>query len=813
MKNWIISDTANIELNTDSCVSEVVAKLLAARGLKNKEDIKRFMNPSYEDLHDPFLLIDMDKAVDRIVMAIAKEEKVLIYGDYDVDGTTSSSILYCFLKKLGINAEVFIPSRFEEGYGLSMAAVDKIKDGGYNLIITVDCGIASVDEVEAINNLGIDIIITDHHQCQERLPRAIAVVNPHREDCKYPFKELCGAGVAYKLVTALSEILKIKGAEKEYIDIVALGTVADIVNLSDENRVFVYYGLKKINSSPCAGISSLIEVAGLKGKDITSYSVAFGLAPRLNAAGRLGDATRAVRLLTADGEAEAKEFAMELNSENMLRQQTEGEIYKEVIEYIEKDYNFEKNRVIVASGVNWHHGVIGIVASKVVEKYYRPCILLCNENGELRGSGRSIEGFNIFNALTSCNSLLIKYGGHEMAAGLTINSDNLDNFVSQINSYADNELKSGDLIERLHVDEVISAADVSMELALELKRLEPFGQGNPSPLFILRDIKINSIRKIGDGKHLKAVFSSEGKLIEAVAFNKGDLCDEFNPEDIVDVVCSIDINSYNNTEKVQLIVRDMRLCQSELIVRGFYNTIDKTIMYDRHELTDVKVELNKCEQISGDFPEEMLNQFLSNNEKCVFLVNDIDSVKKAEQLLETMKSKAAFRIDIGDFVEERDKNLYIIVNPSVKTAKLLNGSNVFVYGRWLDQIYLCAVLNCIDKGKLFLYNNVLGVSVLNGTGFDRDDVMTVYKYLWKTPEKTILLNDINKNVAEINLSYNRLINVFIFRKCIEVLNELRLINAEFTDNIRIKIEKFDNRGKKVQLEDSIIYRKLQGMLN
>lgn len=388
MKNWVISsisDNGINDIHNELGVPEIIAKLLIARGIKRPDEINKFMNPSIDDLHDPFLLKDMDKAIDRIILAIAQKEKILIYGDYDVDGTTSSSIMYRFLNRLGVDVEVYIPSRFEEGYGLSMAAVDKIKDNSCKLIITVDCGIASIAEVDAINDLGIDIIITDHHQCQEKLPSAIAVINPHREDCEYPFKELCGVGVAFKLISALSALLKIQDFAEEFIDAVALGTVADIVPLIDENRVFVYHGLRKMNDAPCIGISALIDVAGLKGKNITSYSVAFGLAPRINAAGRLGDATRAVKLLTAENEAKAKELAMELNSENMLRQQTESEILNEVIAYIEKEHDFSKDKVIVASGTNWHHGVIGIVASKVVEKYYRPCILLCNEDGILRG--------------------------------------------------------------------------------------------------------------------------------------------------------------------------------------------------------------------------------------------------------------------------------------------------------------------------------------------------------------------------------------------------------------------------------------------
>ena len=815
MKNWVISSISDNGINdlyNELGVHEIIAKLLIARGINKPEDINKFMNPSLDDLHDPFLLKDMDKAVDRIILAIAQKEKILIYGDYDVDGTTSSSILYRFFKRLDLEVEVYIPSRFEEGYGLSMAAVDKIKDNGCKLIITVDCGISSIAEVDELNNLGFDIIITDHHQCQEELPKAIAVINPHREDSDYPFKELCGVGVAFKLISALSTLLKIQGFAEEFIDTVALGTVADIVPLIDENRVFVYHGLRKMNDAPCIGISALLDIAGLKGKNITSYSVAFGLAPRINAAGRLGDAMRAVNLLTAENEAKAKELAMELNSENMLRQQTEGEILNEVIEYIEKEHDFARDKVIVASGINWHHGVIGIVASKVVEKYYRPCILLCNEDGVLRGSGRSIDGFNIFNALTYCKDLLEKYGGHEMAAGLTIESSKLREFNEQINIYANDNIKSGDLIEKIHIDAILEADNAKLEIATEVKQLAPFGQGNSSPVFVCKDFRIHSMRKIGEDKHLKLIFSAKEKLIEAIAFNMGALADTFKIGDIVDIVCSLDINSYNNVDKVQLVIKDIRLCEKEFVKDSFYSTVDNTIMYEKLAL-ESSPQFDKLERIDFQSLVDTVNKHLSNGEMCLFLVNDVEAIKEVTYFLNNLDNKPTYKINIGDYLEERDINLYIIVNPSVESAKSLNQGNVFIFGRWIDQIYLEAIVNSIDNGRGFLYNNKLGVSIFDGTGFDREDIKAIYKFIWAVPGKVVMINDLNKTTTEVNSSYNRFLKAYSFKKCLEVLDEVGLINTTFLNAICVKVEKNDNRGKKVDLENSRTYQKIHTLLN
>lgn len=815
MKKWIVSKVSRdeqINIHNISEVPELITKLLYVRGINRPEEIRSFMNPDIGDLQDPFLLKDMDKAIDRIVLAIAQKEKILIYGDYDVDGVTSSSLLFKFFKKLGIETEVYIPSRFDEGYGLSFAAIENIKDKGYNLIITVDCGIASIDEVKAINALGIDIIVTDHHQCQEELPDALAVINPHRVDCEYPFKELCGVGVAYKLISALSNVLNVKGIEEEFIDIVALGTVADIVPLLGENRIFVYLGLLKMNKFPCTGINALIETAGLKSKEITSYSIAFGLAPRINAAGRLGDAMRGVKLLTSEDSVDAKEFAMELNSENMLRQQTEGEILNEVINYIEREHDFNKNKVIVVSGKNWHHGVIGIVASKVVEKYYRPCIILSSEDGVLRGSGRSIEGFNIFHALTCCSSLLEKYGGHEMAAGLTLNACNLNDFEKKINEYANDNLKSDDLIEKIYIDAELTAEDTTIEIAEMVKRLAPFGQGNCSPVFVCMDFKIHTIRKIGDGKHLKLVFTSGGRQIEAVAFNMGDLANSYRFGDSVDIVCSLDINSYNNIDKVQLIVRDIRLCERELIKAGFYSSIENTIIYEKTEI-DQELNISHAALLNADTFNTLFIRCLTKEEKAIFLVNDINEIKDLTLFLDNQANKIDYKIYVGEYSEESQTEVYIVVNPSIMTMKLIAEYNIFIYGRWLDQIYVEAIANSIDNGRLFLYNNKLGVSIFDGTGFDRDDITAIYKYVWGLTGEFVIIKDINLSVAEVNTQYSRHLKAFSFKKCLEILQEVGLISITFVNAICVKVQKNNNKGKKVRLEDSVIYRKFQSLLN
>lgn len=401
-----------------------------------------------------------------------------------------------------------------------------------------------------------------------------------------------------------------------------------------------------------------------------------------------------------------------------------------------------------------------------------------------------------------------------MAAGLTVESSKLSAFEDQINVYANDNMKSGDLVEKIHIDAILEAEDANLEIAAEVKQLAPFGQGNSSPVFVCRNFKIHSMRKIGENKHLKLIFSAKEKLIEAIAFNMGALADTYKIGDTVDIVCSLDINSYNNTDKVQLVIKDIRVCEEEFINNSFYSTVDSTIVYEKLKSESFS-QIDKLKINEFQAQVDIVNKHLSNGEKCLFLINDIEVLKEVTCFFNNLDSKPAYKINIGDYLEERDINLYIILNPSIESIKALKQSNFyfFIFGRWIDQIYLEAIVNYIDNGRVFLYNNKLGVSIFDGTGFDMEDIKAIYKFVWSIPGKVIMLNDFNKSIADVNSSYNRFLKAYSFKKCLEVLKELGLINVTFINSICVKLEKMDNRGKKVDLESSRIYRKIHTLLS
>ena len=412
------------EFSKKNNVSRLLSKVMLSRGFTDDAEVQKFLHPKLDELYDPFLINDMDIAVNRIMEACERKEKVTIYGDYDVDGITSIAVLKSFLLEQGMNVDHYLPSRLEEGYGLNNDAIKKIYEQGTKLLITVDCGISAFNEIEYANELGIEVIVTDHHECPEKLPNALAVLDPKREDSTYPFSSLAGVGVSFKLIQAISYKLNLDRKKYlKYLDIVCLGTVADIVPLLDENRIIVNYGLILMRQTRKVGLQELIVASGYS--KIDSTSISFGLAPRLNACGRMGKADLALELILTTDREEARKIALELNEINKERQEVEKRIISEAIETIERDKLYE-NGIIVVNNENWHHGVIGIVASKITETYYKPSILICMENGKGKGSGRSIEGFDLHGALSKCDDLLDKFGGHEMAIGLSIDESNLN---------------------------------------------------------------------------------------------------------------------------------------------------------------------------------------------------------------------------------------------------------------------------------------------------------------------------------------------------------------------------------------------------
>lgn len=545
----------NVEkIENEYGISNLLAKILVNKNLIKKEDIDLFLKPTRHDFHNPYLMPDMALAVDRIIKAINNKEKILIYGDYDVDGITSITVVKNFLLERGANVTQYIPNRLNEGYGLNKDAIKKISDDAVNLIITVDCGISGIEEVDYANSLGLEVIVTDHHEVGEVLPNAIAVVDAKRKDSTYPFRELAGVGVGFKLIQAIAQRLELEEKEYlKYLDIVCIGTISDIVPLVDENRVIAKLGLKLVEVTKNVGLKALLEASGYKKVD--SFIVSFGLAPRINACGRMGKEKEALNLFLTQDENEAKKIALRLNEYNKERQDIEKRIYEDAVNNIEKS---EKNKqVLVLGSEKWHHGVIGIVASKITDLYFKPSILICFEEDEGKGSGRSIPGFDLYESLTNCSENLEKFGGHSMAVGVTLKKENFEKFKEEFEKYAQNS-NICDIIPIIKIDEEITLEDINIKAVEELNMLEPFGEANKMPLFMYKNLKIHSIRTLSEGRHIKLTLKDNNFYIDSIGFNLGHLAEEYQIGDKVDVVGSLEINRFNGRESVQINLKDLR---------------------------------------------------------------------------------------------------------------------------------------------------------------------------------------------------------------------------------------------------------------
>lgn len=575
VKNPALSHKTEIDAIAEALnISCVTASLLYNRGQKTPEDALKFVRKETELFHDSFLIRDMDKAVARIMKAVENREKIAVYGDYDVDGVTSVSILYLYLEDKGADVDYYIPSRTGEGYGVNEAAIDTLKGEGVSLIVTVDTGITAVGEIDHASEVGVDVIITDHHECHGELPRAVAVVNPRRPDCDYPFKELAGVGVVFKLICALEQTYDgiagmkdnfIRNVTMKYGDLVAIGTVADVMPLTDENRLIVSIGMSLIEKNPRPGIAALLELSKTtdkpqkpqKKRKVTSSLIGYVIAPRINAAGRISNASKAVEMFLTSSPSAAKKIASELCQINRERQTEENLIIEDAYRKIEEEHDFKNDLVIVLDEDNWHQGVIGIVSSRITEHYNLPSILISFDGDIGKGSGRSIKGLNLVDALKYCDGCLLKYGGHELAAGLSIERSKLPEFKRRINEYARKYLTDDDLVISVPVDCEIEAKDVSMKLANELFMLEPYGIANPVPVFVLRDAVLSEIIPIGGNRHTKLTVEKDGYRITAVYFGAvaGEL--EFLPGDRADIMFNLDINDFQNVQTAQMIVRDL----------------------------------------------------------------------------------------------------------------------------------------------------------------------------------------------------------------------------------------------------------------
>ena len=557
-KNWNILESKNTvvsKLSKALNVSEIVAHLLVLRGITTFDEAKSFFRPEISHLNNPFLMKNMQKAVDRIQTVIASGEKVLVYGDYDVDGTTSVAMMYSFLKKKVREIEYYIPCRYDEGYGISLKGIDYAKKNNFTLIIALDCGIRAVNQVDYANEKGVDFIICDHHNPGKKIPKAVAILNPKQADCNYPYKELSGCGVGFKLIEAFSQQNNIDFSEIiEYLDLLTVSIGADIVPMTGENRVFSFYGLQQINKSPRVGLKALMETAN-KTKEVTVTDLVFGVAPRINAAGRIDHARKAVEILVETDYSKAKLFADKIEENNTTRKDLDKSITKKALEMVDV-----KKKSTVVYSENWHKGVVGIVASRLIETYYKPTIVLAEKDGMLTGSARSVHDFDLYSAIAKCEHLCEKFGGHKYAAGLSIKKDNLPQFIDAFEKSVMESISEDQLTPKINIDMLIDINNVDDKLYRIIKQFAPFGPKNLPPIFISKGVIDNGYGKqVGEDKtHLRINAKRNKGAIAGIGFGMGEYFEMIKDNQTFDVCYSIDENEWNGKKTLQLRLRDIK---------------------------------------------------------------------------------------------------------------------------------------------------------------------------------------------------------------------------------------------------------------
>jgi single-stranded-DNA-specific exonuclease len=564
---WTISEPPDPsivkKLSDELSIAPSLATILVNRGIDDFEKARRYFRPSEDQFHDPFLMEGMYQAVDRILSARSKGEKISVHGDYDVDGTNGASMLYLFFRELGCDVSYYIPDRIKEGYGISRAGIDHAKEIGTTLLVSIDCGITAVDQVEYARSLGMDVIICDHHEPNDALPKAVAVLDPLKPTCRYPFKSLCGTGVGFKLIQALARTVGTESKVGKYLDFVALATTADIVPLIDENRVFVKMGLEIISTNPRPGIKALLDSAGLRPEAMTTAQVVFVMAPRINAVGRLGDAKRAVELLVTDDYDSAVDFARVLEQENINRRKIDEDVFIHAQQLVEEFLDVESDGAIILHQEQWHPGVVGIVASRMVEKYYRPAIMMTTVDGVAKGSARSIAGFNIYQALKRCEDKLLQFGGHKYAAGLTLEVDRVEEFKEAFNAVV-KELLTEDLrTPVITIDAEIDLAELTPKYTRLLRQFAPFGPKNMRPTFVARHVEAMGLPRIVGKNHLRFKIRKNNITFDCIGFNLGHLMERFNrgSKDL-DIVFAVDESDFAGAQLPQLKIKDLRLASA-----------------------------------------------------------------------------------------------------------------------------------------------------------------------------------------------------------------------------------------------------------
>ena len=755
------SDSKKIEQYSKAWGKDtLITKLLVDRGLSTKEEVNEFLNPKIEDLKDPLLLLDMEKAVQRINIAIEKNESIWLYGDYDVDGITSISILMKYFHSRGINSKFYIPDRQDEGYGISAHGLDAIKADGGQLVITVDCGITAIAQAEYAKQIQLDLIITDHHEFQGDLPDALAVINPKRGD--YPFKSLAGCGVALKLVQALA------GEDffafyEEIIDIAALGTVADIVPLRDENRIITSIGLAKMPNTKNPGIQALISEAGLVGKEINAGHIGFVIAPRINASGRIGNPSIAVNMLLERDYFKALEIAKQLSALNTERQLQEREIMESAERFIQTKIDLDTEKILLVVGSNWHTGIIGIVASKLSDKYSRPTVILNSDGITAKGSARSIEGISIYDVLYRFKHLFDKFGGHEQAAGLSLNADNIEALRLGLKAYSIEHLRNYMLISKERVDGLLEPQMVTHQLVETIEQLKPFGMGNPKPQFVFNNLVIEDYKALGKlQNHLKLIVNDSNRVYDALAFNKGNYIKFLKKSDKIHLLMTLEKNNFMGVETIQFMVKDMikeRMpiadqlkTRFEMALKNFlirsegYGALDKFTSIDSF---DIIFSVQKIKPILI-YSEEGLTKF-----KDKVLANNFINY--------------TLHFNNFDSGESREGYWDIIILPISSTFE--------------DAYYFISATNDLE-----LYSHIP----------DRNDLALFYKYALNKQESTLQ-----------QLSNKGTLSIVKCRICLTLLKEMHLV--EYVENGNyVKLNWLPRPAEKIDIEQLDLYKNLIG---
>ena len=789
-----LDDAKITELMNSLGITRPVAKVLLNRKIESYEEAQRFLYPDIEQLYDPFLLKDMDKVVNRIKKAIENKEKICIYGDYDVDGVASISIMLKYFNSIDYPVAFYIPDRAEEGYGLNNGAIEEIANDGTKLIITVDCGISSVDGVGFANNLGIDIIITDHHECQKNLPDAYAIINPMQEDCTYPFKGLCGCGLSLKLIQALTPEEVFKKSIYEYLDITAIATVADVVPLIDENRIIVKNGLDYIPQSKNLGIRALLSVSGLSDRKLNTGHIAFGIAPRINAAGRIGIAHTGVELLTTEDGDEAVKLSELLNEENKYRQQIEKDIFNEAIDIIENDPEYEDEKVLVVYNKNWHTGVIGIVASRIAERYYKPAIVLGIEDDTAKGSARSISEFNLFESMSRCEDLFLKFGGHHQAAGLSISVDNLEIFRERINIIAEEILTEEDLVPKIAYDDILQIESVGGRLIDELERLEPFGIANPSPKFVIRSSFPVNMREVGsDGKHLKFKLQSGNNYIDCIGFGLGDFEKLIDGNDRVDLIFVPEYNIYNGNRNIQFNIKDIKITESlnhgaHPILKDYYKNFSMNTDCCEKNNTAAKTLFKIFKGCKNELVKNKIETVSADN-SLLILVNTLKQAYKLLSLLEYRENSGKVKISINYNEPEGavgEREIDVVINPIVDKIDYKRYNSIILYDMFYFSEQLITFVNkSNNEDTIFLYNNgdeKSNIFVLENIIPSRDQLIVIYKYIKgnNSHEITFTFKELYKGIEQ---KYGLKINEKMLDNSLAVFSEGNLLTYKLKNNI------------------------------